>query len=697
MESSFDTDVNLHVSDNVGGSTSCTWIPRESAYKQEYGLRKCQNFVWYFGELDPESERWDILGIFTIEWKTIPWMRNDFAAWQSHQAVESKGTFLLWFCSLSWQKSWPSSFDGTLWRKIEWFMKSREYRELNGIDGEPVEFEWSVFPGYTILGLLRENRRKLTKDRITLEEFKDRIIFMSMCNGIDWTTGGNLEMCISNCSQVKANAKCFPKDIGQSPHRDRRKMVWNAHLQARRFVEPLCRYDNASTPRTWTVSFEQQVRVDRGTLKSKKGGTLRSTAELWFRTILSVNQLSVYGAISDWCEGLAQQISDHSLCSTEKPWRICLKSQIIDSRPMSCRSQRIHLRPTFRHRETSCEVIAKDSKHFPDASDSSWRNRWFCEKGLFWTIYRGKPWHGWWISKCWSIPRIFVTSKWCRFCTRKVAHYWKSRSRTIGINMELKSKLNPWRMMDLNRGWWFADGWTNTLTNWTKKMENLLTMRQNTRGNQIHRYCKSQRCSCQLTNGSGKIFLPPTASTRDPCHTESRRQWPGYYDIMVLIEKMMEQLIGIHRYLCYVETMRTPRNGRIWNGLGLLRTARNKNIFQCAEIWRFHPLHARHPRSLWRNQGWSIIAGYFRTCGVSACSTLALLSVCILISNQDWLRVEKIPKKEDKQYSSRQWIMWAIRKTRIPRRVKTTKGTLQEQVESVPGCQKLDQSVKGSR
>ena len=26
--------------------------------------------------------------------------------------------------------------------KLEWFMKSREYRELDGIDEEPVEFEW---------------------------------------------------------------------------------------------------------------------------------------------------------------------------------------------------------------------------------------------------------------------------------------------------------------------------------------------------------------------------------------------------------------------------------------------------------------------------------------------------------------------------------------------------------------------------
>ena len=53
----------------------------------------------------------------------------------------------------------------------------------------------------------------------------------------------------------------------------------------------------------------------RGFLKSKGGGkTLihdiggSATAELLFRIIASVNQLSVYGAVLDWCEELAQQI-----------------------------------------------------------------------------------------------------------------------------------------------------------------------------------------------------------------------------------------------------------------------------------------------------------------------------------------------------------------------------------------------------
>ena len=47
-------------------------------------------------------------------------------------------------------------------------------------DGEPVEFEWNTFAGHTTLDLLHEIHRKMTENRIKLEEFEDRIIFMSM-------------------------------------------------------------------------------------------------------------------------------------------------------------------------------------------------------------------------------------------------------------------------------------------------------------------------------------------------------------------------------------------------------------------------------------------------------------------------------------------------------------------------------------
>ena len=89
--------------------------------------------------------------------------------------------------------------------------------------------------------------------------------------------------------EVVAYGKRFPKGHAWViPRiRTRGKVVWNAHFQARRFVDPLCRNDDASLPRKWRSCLSQQVRWTRGSLKSKKGGKLSihcegdsSTAEL---------------------------------------------------------------------------------------------------------------------------------------------------------------------------------------------------------------------------------------------------------------------------------------------------------------------------------------------------------------------------------------------------------------------------------
>ena len=73
----------------------------------------------------------------------------------------------------------------TSWKdKIEWFTQSREYHELDSIDGEPVVFEWIIFPGYTTVQLLQEIHRTMEEKRIQLEQFENPTMFMSMYNDI---------------------------------------------------------------------------------------------------------------------------------------------------------------------------------------------------------------------------------------------------------------------------------------------------------------------------------------------------------------------------------------------------------------------------------------------------------------------------------------------------------------------------------
>ena len=53
-------------------------------------------------------------------------------------------------------------------------------RELQGLDGEPIDFEWKNFPGGTALELLHKIQADLEGKHVTPENFSDRIIFMSM-------------------------------------------------------------------------------------------------------------------------------------------------------------------------------------------------------------------------------------------------------------------------------------------------------------------------------------------------------------------------------------------------------------------------------------------------------------------------------------------------------------------------------------
>ena len=59
------------------------------------------------------------------------------------------------------------------------------FRELQGLDGEPIDFEWKIFPGATALDLLHKIQADLQGKNITPEKFSARIIFMSMFNDIE--------------------------------------------------------------------------------------------------------------------------------------------------------------------------------------------------------------------------------------------------------------------------------------------------------------------------------------------------------------------------------------------------------------------------------------------------------------------------------------------------------------------------------
>ena len=89
----------------------------------------------------------------------------------------------------------------------------KSYRDYEGINGEPTEFEWNIFPGFTTLQLCDKVNDLLSDLGQTPETFTGRILFMSMFNDISCDRKGNKEECLANARVVKVLARKF--GVGQ--------------------------------------------------------------------------------------------------------------------------------------------------------------------------------------------------------------------------------------------------------------------------------------------------------------------------------------------------------------------------------------------------------------------------------------------------------------------------------------------------
>ena len=168
--------------------------------------------------------------------------------------------------------------------------------------------------GLTSFEILQKIQRDLQDRHIEPEKFEDRIIFMSMFNDIEWTKRGHSETCNSNSEQVKKYAKRFsqghwtflgPGDVEK----------WYGTLS----YAPEGKWDSTVTQmvrrskETGDPVLKSISALSRGILNRKKNRDTThfnadaSNTELLCPTSHSANQLSVYGAVSRFCEEFGQR------------------------------------------------------------------------------------------------------------------------------------------------------------------------------------------------------------------------------------------------------------------------------------------------------------------------------------------------------------------------------------------------------
>ena len=247
---------------------------------------RCSTYLrkWYPNKSD------EIYGVKTIKWEDSSWKYLSLIGDEQVISLLHAKVHVFSDSVLCLRKMNENPQSNIAWEdKLTWFKSSPEYRALDRIEGEPMEFEWNIFPGFTTLQLCHKVQELLSRLSVTPEKLTGRIIFMSMFNDISWGSKDNKKDCESNAQLVSLYAKRF--GAGQwsflgpgsekkwySISEDSPQGEWDkiAELMMLTFAESTHPVFRSASP------------LSRGVLKSKGGGKLSIHYCADFETIETV-------------------------------------------------------------------------------------------------------------------------------------------------------------------------------------------------------------------------------------------------------------------------------------------------------------------------------------------------------------------------------------------------------------------------
>ena len=96
----------------------------------------------------------EIYGIKTINWEDSSWKYLSLVGDEEVISFLQTKIYVFSHSVLCFGKMNENPQSNIAWEdRLTWFKSSPEYRALDNIDGEPMEFEWNIFPGFTTLQL----------------------------------------------------------------------------------------------------------------------------------------------------------------------------------------------------------------------------------------------------------------------------------------------------------------------------------------------------------------------------------------------------------------------------------------------------------------------------------------------------------------------------------------------------------------
>ena len=156
------------------------------------------------------SEQEEISGMETIGWENHSWKYLSLIGDERVINLQRTKVYVFSDSVFCLGKILENPQSNDAWeQRLGWLKSSSKYRYFDRIDGEPMEFEWNIFPGFTTLQLSEEVKRLLLRLNETPKNFTGRIIFMSMFNDITWWSKDNKKECESNAQLVSPFAKKF--------------------------------------------------------------------------------------------------------------------------------------------------------------------------------------------------------------------------------------------------------------------------------------------------------------------------------------------------------------------------------------------------------------------------------------------------------------------------------------------------------
>ena len=107
----------------------------------------------------------EIFGVSQISWEDSSWKHLSLVNDEQVVSLSNTKVYIFSDSVLCLEKMNENPQSNYAWEdKLTWFKSSPQYRTLDTIDGEPMEFEWNIFPGFTTLELVREVQKFMNKN-----------------------------------------------------------------------------------------------------------------------------------------------------------------------------------------------------------------------------------------------------------------------------------------------------------------------------------------------------------------------------------------------------------------------------------------------------------------------------------------------------------------------------------------------------